>query len=508
MAPTNTALPARIGLSLLLIALAATGCQLESANANGEPADAPTQSGATDASESLHGDSPAAWGAEGSPAAEGSPPTNEGSPQSLDDSRITAIVRATSRVAPAVVSVNVLRTEQIRPRSLWESLYLPPGAQRRSAGFGSGVIVREDGIVLTNDHVISGASQILVTLPGGRDVEATVVGTDPVADIAVLRIDEPGLPVAPVGTAQGLMIGEWAIAIGNPLGNYVGDSEPTVTAGVVSALNRNIAPSSRDEGFYFSMIQTDAAINPGNSGGALVNADGEVIGINASILSRSGGSEGLGFAIPIDRALQIAEDFLEYGEVRRAWVGLDVEPVDADPWGRTRGVRVSRVAAGSPADEAALEVGDRLLSANGRPLTGPLDWEAVLLDLRAGNGLTLAIEDQPRPVVLTAAPYPSVTAARVTLFRDMELISVTPQIQLERGLANEDGAMVTEISNELAERLGLRPGDVILQMNRTRIRNADDVATFVDSLTGREGRVVLLIERDGAYGRRDLYWRG
>jgi serine protease Do len=209
----------------------------------------------------------------------------------LDDSRRTAIVRATARAAPAVVSVNVLRTQNARPSSSWDRRYLPPGAQQRSAGFGSGVIVSADGIVITNDHVITGASQIQVTLPGGRDVDAELIGTDPVADIAVLRIRVDDLPVAPVGTVEGLMIGEWAIAIGNPLGNYVGDSEPTVTAGVISAVNRNIAPSSDEEGFYFGMIQTDAAINPGNSGGALVNAAGEVIGINASIISRSGGSE-------------------------------------------------------------------------------------------------------------------------------------------------------------------------------------------------------------------------
>lgn len=428
--------------------------------------------------------------------------------QSVDSTRSTAIVRATARVAPAVVSVNVLRTTQTRPRTIWENMYAPPAAQQRSASFGSGVIVREDGIILTNDHVISGASQIQVTLPDGRDIAAEVVGTDPVADIAVLRVAADDLPVAPAGTAQGLMIGEWAIAIGNPLGNYVGDTEPTVTAGVVSATNRNIAPSSEDEGFYFGMIQTDAAINPGNSGGALVNARGEVIGINASIISRSGGSEGLGFAIPIDRALKIADDFLEHGEVRRAWVGLDVEPVAADAWGRTRGVRVSRVASGSPAGSASVQPGSRLLRANGRALAAPLDWEGVLLDLRAGDPLVLEVEGLRTPVRLVAEGYPSVSAARVTLFQDIELISVTPQIQLERGLVSEDGALITNISSELASRLGLAPGDVIRQMNRSRIRTADDAATFFESLTGQQGRVVLYLERNGSYGTRSLYWRG
>ena len=428
--------------------------------------------------------------------------------QSIDDSRMTAIVRATARVAPAVVSVNVLRTRRVRPRSMWESMIPPPGAQQRSAGFGSGVIVSEDGIVITNDHVISGASQIKVTLAGGRDLDAKVIGTDPVADIAVLRISDEDLPVAPVGTAEGLMIGEWAIAIGNPLGNYVADSEPTVTAGVISAVGRNIAPSSEDEGFYFGMIQTDAAINPGNSGGALVNADGEVIGINASIISRSGGSEGLGFAIPIDRALQIANDFLEYGEIRRAWVGIDVEPVEADAWGRTRGVRVSRVAEGSPADEAALEVGDVLLRANGRPLSGPLDWEGVLLDLRAEDEVELDVQGQSRMIGLNAEPFPSTTAARVTLFRDIELISVSPQIQGELGLASDAGALIADISAELTSRTRLQTGDVIIQMNRSRIRSADDAAAFFDALTGQQGRIVVYLERNNNYYTTSLYWRG
>lgn len=386
-------------------------------------------------------------------------------------------------------------------------MYLPPGAQQRSASFGSGVIVSADGIVITNDHVINGASAIQVTLPGGRDADAELIGTDPVADIAVLRIAVEDPPVAPVGTSQGLMIGEWAIAIGNPLGNYVGDSEPTVTAGVISAVNRNIAPSSDEEGFYFGMIQTDAAINPGNSGGALVNAAGEVIGINASIISRSGGSEGLGFAIPIDRALQIANDLLEFGEVRRAWLGLDIVPAEADLWGRRRGVRASRVAEGSPADHAGIEPGDMLLGANGRPLTGPLDWEAVLLDLRAGDTVELAVQGRSQPVSVAALAFPSVTASRVTLFRDIELITVTNQVQQERGLVSEDGALITNISPELSRQLGLQRGDVILQMNRVRIRSADDAAEFFDSLRGR-GRIVLYLERNGSYGTTNLYWRG
>jgi serine protease Do len=345
-----------------------------------------------------------------------------------------------------------------------------------------------------------------VTFSNGADVEAELVGTDPLADIAVLRVRERNLPVAPVGSVDDLMIGEWAIAIGNPLGNYVGDTRPTVTAGVVSAVDRNIAPSGSEEGFYLGMIQTDASINPGNSGGPLVNAAGEVIGINASILSRSGGSEGLGFAIPIDRAMRIVDDLTGFGEVRRAWIGVEVEPVEADAWGRTRGVRVSRVAPGSPADRGALRAGDRLLGANRRPLTGPLDFEGVMLDLRAGDRLDLTVEGQPRTVALEAIAYPSVTAERVRVLQDIEAITVTPQVRAERGLASEAGALILGISENLVSNTGLRRGDVIVGINRTPIRSAEELARVFEGLSGT-GRLALTIERNGAYGVRTLSFR-
>jgi serine protease Do len=422
----------------------------------------------------------------------------------LDESRSTAIVRAASRVAPAVVSVNVISTQAIQPRSGWESFFLPPGAERRSVSFGSGVIVRPEGIIVTNNHVIEGASQIRVTLSTGEDVEAELVGADPLADIAVLRVQGRDLPVAPVGSVEGLMIGEWAVAIGNPLGNYVGDTQPTVTAGVISAVGRNIAPSAGDQGFYLGMIQTDAAINPGNSGGPLVNAAGEVIGINASIISRSGGSEGLGFAIPIDRALRIVDDLLRYGEIRRAWVGVEVEPVEADAWGRTRGVRIATVAPGSPGGRASLRVGDRLLTANRKPLAGPLDFQGALLDLRAGDRLALEVEGRQGGIEIEAIAFPSTTATRVRVLEGIDLITVTPQIRAERRLTSEAGALVAGISNELAGQLGLRPGDVIVGINRTQVRTAEEFAAILDRLSGQFS---LTFERNGGYNVRTFYWR-
>lgn len=424
----------------------------------------------------------------------------------LDTSRRTAIVRAASRTAPAVVNISVIRNERVRARTPWESFFMPPNAQRRSAGFGSGVIVRDDGIVLTNDHVVREAVRIKVTLADGRDLDAELLGSDQVTDIAVLRVRGEDLPVAPIGSSDDVMIGEWAVAIGNPFANYFSDAEPTVTAGVVSAVGRNIVPSSQEDGFYLGMIQTDASINPGNSGGPLVNALGEVIGINASIFTRSGGSEGLGFAIPIDRALRIADDLVTYGEVRRAWIGVDVEPVEADEWGRTRGVRVSRVVPGSPGDQAAIVPGDRFLAANGRPLAAPLDFEALLLDLRAGDELTLSIDGQPRDVRVAASALPSLAAERVTVLEEVDLVTVTPAIRAERGLVSEDGALVASISERMATQLGLARGDVLVQINRLRVRSAEDVADVFQRLRG-PGSLRIYLERNGQYVARDFYWR-
>ena len=424
----------------------------------------------------------------------------------VDATRRTAIVEAANRVAPAVVTVHTIRTEQVRPRSPWESFFLPPNANRQTSGLGSGFITSADGIVLTNDHVVSGADRIMVTLSEGRDLEATLVGSDPVTDVAVLRVEGRDLPVTPLGTSEVLLIGEWVMAIGNPFGNLFSNSEPTVTTGVVSATGRHIIPNSGGTGFHLGMIQTDASINPGNSGGPLVNVLGEVIGVNSSIFSRSGGSEGLGFAIPIDRALRVADDLLEYGEVRRAWLGLDVEPMEADPFGRTRGVRIARIADGSPAFSAGLRVGTRLLEARGRRLSAPLDYENVLLDLRAGDEIELLPDGGPA-ILLRSEALPSVRAERIRILEDLELISVTPEVRAERGVRSDQGALVVGISPELRAQLGFEQGDVILQVNNALVATAEDAARIFRRLSGR-GTIQIYFERDGGLRVRSFYWRG
>lgn len=422
----------------------------------------------------------------------------------LDASRSTAIVRAANRIAPAVVSISVIRQQQRRQSSFFDDFFFGSPRARQTLGFGSGFLVRADGYVITNDHVIVGAEQIRVSLADGRDFPAELVGSDPMVDVAVLKIEGADLPVATLGTSEGLLIGEWALAVGNPLANFMADAEPTVTAGVISAVNRSLVPGSNDEAFYLGMIQTDASVNPGNSGGPLVNALGEVIGVNSSIFSRGGGSEGLGFAIPIDRALRVAEDLITSGEIRRAWLGVDVEASEQDVWGRTSGVVVSRVAEGSPAERAGVSVGTRLMAASGRRLLTPLDYEAVMLDLRAGESVLLEVEHRTEPVLLTATDLPSITADRVTALDRMELISVNSSIQAERELRYSAGALIVAMDPELTRQLSLREGDVLLQINRTRIESAEQAAEILRRV---EGRIQLYYERNGAVSVHQILLR-
>src|SRR5881409_2593277 len=310
--------------------------------------------------------------------------------QGLGKSRRTAIVTAASRLAPAVVSVNVLRRQRRLPQDPFDLFFTPRGSEQVVEGYGSGFVISPDGVVITNQHVTQGAEQIVITTRDGRDFPAKLLGEDPLTDIAVLKVDATGLPTAPLGKSTDLMIGEWVVAVGNPFAYLLGNTEPTVTAGVVSAVERNLLPSEGQSGIYVGMIQTDAAINPGNSGGPLANALGEVVGVNSNILTPSGGSVGVGFAIPIERAVRVADELRRFGTVRRAWVVLDVAGAeDLRGWKRVGGLRVTQVAENGPAARAGIAEGDVLLVARGHRLRTFLDWEAVLLDTGPGDTLTV-----------------------------------------------------------------------------------------------------------------------
>jgi serine protease Do len=427
--------------------------------------------------------------------------------EGVDASRRTAIVAAAERVAPAVVSVNVIRREVVRPRTLYEQFFLPPGAERSVAGLGSGFIIHPDGLVITNEHVVRGASEVIVTLADGRDFDGEVVGTDEMNDLALVRLATGGaaLPVAPLGRSDDLLIGEWVVALGNPFGQLLSNPEPTVTAGVVSGIGRNIVPAGTDRrGYYLGMIQTDASINPGNSGGPLVNAGGEVIGVNSSILTRGGGSEGLGFAIPINRARAVVLDLVNEGTVRRPWTGLELEPASPNRLGRSRDVQVGRVAPGSPADRAGLRPGMLIRALNDHPVRTPLDWDAAMLEVRVGDTVRVSAGPQgERQATLVAADLPSLSAQRVSALEAFELVTLTPAIRSERGLVSERGALVVGVSDAVGRALGIREGDLIVAIDRYAVGSAQEAAQLLERLRrpGVRTAVRMLIERNG----RELY---
>jgi serine protease Do len=326
----------------------------------------------------------------------------------VDESRRNAIVRAIENVAPAVVSINVLQVERERriaipyreffglfdfPRTRHSSR--PRYSVRRVESAGTGFIFDHRGYVLTNYHVIEDAEGVAsVTLPDGRELNAEVVGMDPRTDLVVLRAKGDNLPHVTLGESEHLLTGEWAIAIGNPFGTLISDPQPTVSVGVVSANHRRISPSvGEGERLYQDMIQTDAAINPGNSGGPLVNAVGTAIGVNTMIFSPTGGSIGLGFAIPIDRAKRVAAELIEHKRRLDPWPGIRVESVEEfyPEYLRDHGVSaesgslVLDILKDSPAYKAGLRVGDVVQRVDEKPVRNATDMDFALWGLFVGD---------------------------------------------------------------------------------------------------------------------------
>jgi serine protease Do len=413
--------------------------------------------------------------------------------------RRTAITSAVERVAPSVVTVQTEVVQRV-PADVFEQFFGGRSGTRSAAGLGSGFIVREDGVIVTNAHVVSDAASISVALKDGTTYPAKLLGADETNDLAVIKIDAKGLPVAPLGSSSNLLVGEWAIAIGNPYGFLLGNTEPSVTAGVVSGTGRNLATEDQGAGVYVDMIQTDASINPGNSGGPLVNSLGEVIGVNSSIFSPSGGSIGLGFAIPINRARRVTEDLLAHGVVRRPWVGIKLQlgnPTNARDV-VTRGVIVSSVVPGSPADRAGIRAGDVLAQSRTRVLHNPYDWEAERLEMRVGEDVPLVIKrgGQQIKVSVRVADLPEVNAPKVTVLREIQLVTLTPAIRAERNIRRANGALIQSVSSRVADQLGIQAGDVILQVNRVPIADAQSAARAIDYYAGR-GAIMMYLERGG-----------
>ena len=420
------------------------------------------------------------------------------SPQAISAQRRTAITDAVTKVSPAVVTV---QTEAVQRVTTYDLFFGPQNRDQTSAGIGSGFIIRADGVILTNAHVVAGATKISVAMRDGQTYSAKLLGSDELNDLAVLQISARNLPVATMGTSRQLLIGEWAIAIGNPYGFVLGNTEPSVTAGVISATGRNLTARSEGGGVYVDMIQTDASINPGNSGGPLVNATGEVIGVNSSIYSPTGSSVGLGFAIPIDRARRVADDLIAHGKARQPWIGVRIADPSSDPNDRTalnRGAVVSQVTPDSPAATAGIRKGDTLVRSRERTIRNAYDWEAEQLELRVGDAVPLTLRRGSRDVAIrvTVADRPEVTAPRVGVLRDLELVDVTPAIRAERGIRNSGGAMIVTVTSRVAEDLGIQNGDVIVQVMNTPIKDARQAKQVLEAYSGK-GRIRMWLERRG-----------
>ena len=321
-------------------------------------------------------------------------------------SRRTAITRAVEAASPAVVSVNVIEVQNVRVRDPFAGFFgrrVPDRVyQQQVQGLGSGFIVSPDGYIVTNDHVAGNATKITVAFPDGSQLPAELVGSDPQTDIALLKVDPPEpLPYLSFEDRGDPIVGEWAVALGNPFGLFEA-AEPTVTVGVVSAVGRDFP--TQDGRTFRDLVQTDAAINSGNSGGPLVNALGHVIGMNTFIFSRSGGSVGIGFAVPAWRVRQVVAELRTSGAVDRSYyTGLSVNTVTpqiarALELAEARGVVVRSVEAGSPAEAAGLRPYDVIRSFGGEPVASNEDIRAGLVDLRAGDTVRLGVLRDGRPV--------------------------------------------------------------------------------------------------------------
>jgi len=327
--------------------------------------------------------------------------SGDSSGESIGGSRRNAITRTVAAVSPAVVGINVTEVRQYRYRSPWgddpffRQFFGDRTYTERVQGLGSGFLISADGYIVTNDHVAGNAKEITVTLTNGEKYKAELVGTDQVADIALLKIDGKNLPYIRLGNSDDVIIGEWVIAFGNPFGLFDISDKPTVTVGVVSATKMNLRA---EEGrVYRGMIQTDAAINSGNSGGPLVNSVGEVIAVNAVIYTPNQGSIGLGFAIPINRVKNVVAELKKSGKVEREfWTGLEVQTVDermARYFGleRAEGVIVSDVKKSSPAEKAGFRVGDIIVAANGEKTVDDATLMSAVDDAKTGDTVDLTV---------------------------------------------------------------------------------------------------------------------
>ncbi len=423
--------------------------------------------------------------------------------KNVDNTRRTAIVLATEKVSPGVVSITSISSRVVAANpffndpffDMWRNFFPPSYRKEQIQSLGSGIITNPDGYIVTNAHVIENGGDINVVLPDGRKFKGKIVGVDALHDIALLKINGKNLPYAHFGNSDKLYIGEWAIAIGNPLGFLLEDVQPSVTIGVVSAVHRTIKETSGDSRIYRDMIQTDASINPGNSGGPLVDACGDVIGINTFIFTKSGGSEGLGFAIPSNTVLKIAGELKKYGKIREAYIGFTCQNLNSSlrkafSYNGITGVLINNVFDKS----LPVKEGDILIKVNGRKLYNVGDFEDITYALVPGERLNLKVVRKNKEMQIDVYAK-ALHINEHNLDIGAVIANITPLIKARYNLDRSHGLFVTAVkAGSFAERIGIEKGDIIYKINKKNIKNVSQFNTVWKNL---HGMVTVFIDRKG-----------
>jgi serine protease Do len=414
-------------------------------------------------------------------------------------------------VSPAVVNISTRSSQSSsRPQQMPDLQNLPPffreffdrgvpmpPQEREGRSLGSGFIISKDGYVLTNNHVVEGAETVIVRLNDRREFIAEIVGTDPRSDVAVLKLDATDLPVAKIADSDDVKRGQWVVAIGSPFG-----FDYSVTAGIVSATGRALPDES-----YVPFIQTDVAINPGNSGGPLFNLDGEVVGINSQIFTRSGGFMGLSFAIPMNLAMNVAEQIQEDGVVRRGWLGVLIQEVNRDlalSFGleKPMGALIAQASSSGPGGKAGIQPGDIIVRFNGKdverssdlpPMVGLVrPGTTVPVDVvRQGDRLTIDVTIEQLPEANQVAQAMS---SQPKAILGMTVDDVPESLQSENNL--QGGILVKEVGDDPALSAGLRAGDIITQVGGREISEVSDLQNMLDSLP-TDRPIPVLVVRGG-----------
>ncbi|MEZ5550885.1 MAG: DegQ family serine endoprotease [Pseudomonadales bacterium] len=424
--------------------------------------------------------------------------------QSLRDTG-KAFSSVAKRVSPSVVFIQVEQKSQRSQSPLLDSeqfrRFFGPGfgpdfprSERPSIGQGSGLIISSDGYILSNHHVVGNADKVTVRLEGGKEYNAEVIGSDSATDVAVIKIDAKGLPALALGDSDNLEVGEWVMAIGNPFG-----LSHTLTVGVVSAVGRSQLGITDYENF----IQTDAAINPGNSGGPLINLDGEVVGINTAIFSQSGGSMGIGFAIPINLVKQVRQQLIDNGVVTRSQLGVVIQPLTqdlAESFGldSPTGVLISDVAEDSAASEAGLQAGDILLELNGAPIVDSGSFRNHIAMTEPGKSVSLTVlRDGKRKTV--RAKLKALAGGEVAQSGKAQssswgftVVALTPDVAQQLRYTGLSGVVISEVEvGSVAQRAGLRRGMLIQEVNRKKVGSPAEFDSAVKS--GKENEMLLRV---------------